>query len=338
MADNDNNVTVVGRVRPGQVQDYDAAKAYDILDRVRLDGAVYECCQACAAGEGPAQAPARWLVLDAGLKPADVSELRSRVAATLQNIKGEKTFYVGGDNASDTADLGNGRGETAAMPFATFDAACQHIANNYAGAAATVVIVLQADAECNANLFFKNFHQVKITSDSTRRTLKLNQHYQGLEGNIELNNITVANGDDSFTAKRCLQLSNAGCRLTLRNTKLINLDYVEARGNLASIWLGPDVEFEMDSRVSSRAFSLSNGGALLSEWTASITFNGSVSYCVVEASSGSFCSFDYCEISGTVTGKKYNALKFGRIYLGKTEDRDIPGTIAGTCDTTSECV
>lgn len=88
-----------------------------------------------------------------------------------ENFVNPITLHVFGANASDTADLKNGRGLTEDKPFATLMAAIKYAAQNYAGSS-VVVITLHGNGELTGTLpRLHNLGYVKIDSDATTRTL-----------------------------------------------------------------------------------------------------------------------------------------------------------------------
>ena len=88
-----------------------------------------------------------------------------------QKLPAIKRIYVGGSNASDTANLYAGRGETPEMPFATVEGAVKYAGVNLSASAYAPSIVLQEDLEWNDNFRIQTGMFITLSGNTSTRKL-----------------------------------------------------------------------------------------------------------------------------------------------------------------------
>ena len=271
-------------------------------------------------------------------------------------------FYVNGTTGSDTLD--SGRGESAAKPFKTIQAAINYITDNYNVSRYTATIILaEGTYEENVRLysytsggghisiFGPNFTDGNpkavilgsLSSNSDAGTwyfgrIKIqNKPNTNSTGTLGYYGISVASGvfltiegcvidisepGPANTWKAAMNTYNGGTiqihsnstdkGLVVNSGTATDVDYILVAANGSQIILDSDMEINSN---------IKNGGNVLEVYENSI-FR-------VYTRSG----FSKPVISGTVTGKRYDAYLNGIINTRGGGTEYIPGTIAGTTAT-----
>lgn len=203
------------------------------------------------------------------------------------------TLYVGGENASDTEGLFQGRGLYANMPFATLAGVRSFLASYYAYQG-MFNIVVQSDLVYNETypwFIFPNIALIRIYSadSNNRRTISLNTTLKVFDGNVGFSVInlhmtpTVANPN----AASAIQL-NSFYRGRLPQ---LNLDNVTISGSVNTV------------------FELYGGRLVLGS-----------------------------NIVNNATGRRYTAHEGSFISTGGKGADYVPGSTAGTIDSTSTLI
>lgn len=106
-----------------------------------------------------------------------------------QKLTSEINIYVGGANASDTADLFNGRGLTSDKPFATLGAALAFIRGNFFAPSLYLTIIPQADLTGNFTIWGHGLRCLRIGHPSQKYTITGNMTV--LSGAVCLRNLKL---------------------------------------------------------------------------------------------------------------------------------------------------
>lgn len=123
----------------------------------------------------------------------DLATMMSVMNFAQQKTIANVNMYVGGDNASDTADLRDGRGLAPDKPFATPLAAALFAITHYSGAY-SINLCLQSDDlvwDYTTGLYAPNLYSLKLTSDTTKRTLTLAKPINVTGDNIQITNLNL---------------------------------------------------------------------------------------------------------------------------------------------------
>lgn len=187
-------------------------------------------------------------------------------------------IHVGGANASDTANLFQGRGLSADMPFATLSAAFAWVNQSMNAQSSPIKFILHSDQSLSGNHALNPaILENQVVSDDTKRT-------------VTINTFTVLSGTVTFGNVNLQGASGAAYGLC------------------------------------------SNGsyGSSMTKIAGGVSINGAFSASVVYANVRG-CINVVETPTGNATGKKYVATN-GSLIIGASK---LPGSEAGTCDSTS---
>lgn len=184
-------------------------------------------------------------------------------------------IHIGGDNASDTADLNYGRGLSESLPFATPAAAIAWASKSLASNG-SVTFVLHDDFNWGPEIDCSVFGRLALTSDSTKRTLTLPRFAVCYNGVLVFSNIKLAIPADG-------NVSCFACADGQRGNPIISFSAgVEFSGtpsiaslvayNGGKLSVGADIAGE----VSGKRFSVTRGGMLLLNGKAETAIPGSI--------------------------------------------------------------
>lgn len=171
-------------------------------------------------------------------------------------------IHVGGANASDTADLGEGRGYSTSLPFATPEAAIAWATSNLMSPK-SVTLVLHDDFTFRPQVNCGSFRNLFITSDSTKRTITLTNFAGCYSGCLTFSNIKLAIPSGS-------NVSCFACADGYLGYSMVRFDQnVEFLGNPSSASLIAynggkiSVRSPISGTVESKRFSITRGGLLI---------------------------------------------------------------------------
>lgn len=213
-----------------------------------------------------------------------------------QKLTGNLAIHIDPSHANAADTLDEGRGLNVDKPFTTIDAAMNFSKRNYFQSERTKFI-LHSDITISNRVHIDALHtpMIEICSDDTRRTINI----VGSEAFLDIWYGTVC-----FHSLN-VELDDARSFLEANSTY-----------GFASVFLGSQFHSAaVDTRVS---------------------INGKLqdnSYSGVLCSRGGIITL-VRELTGSVTGRKYNAMWGGRIITRGHID-SIPGSIAGICDESS---
>lgn len=162
-------------------QNYNALKlrvfAPDVADKIAdiglfsmADGSVYATCP-----------PPR------GLYNNDIATFKSLVDYAAKNPAVDFNVHIGGENASDTADLNDGRGLSAEMPFASFDAAVVWVCSRFASSIRNINLFVHEDMIWNSGISSGNLRSLTITTVNNA-ILSVGQNALVRNGNVSFQN------------------------------------------------------------------------------------------------------------------------------------------------------
>lgn len=121
----------------------------------------------------------------------DIAVMRNVMDYSPQRYTANIAAYVGGANASDTADLNNGRGLSEAKPFATPLAALKWAATHYA-AAVVLNLVFCANMSLDGLAIPGNlFHYINMSGKTAATKLSLSAPISLSGGGLQLSNISL---------------------------------------------------------------------------------------------------------------------------------------------------
>lgn len=268
----------------------------------------------------------------------DIDTLRASINRHPIKLTANKNFYVGGANASDTADLFKGRGESPEMPFATLAAALNFVQTNYVSSQTDVHIICIAD--CSLPIQYLNFTKFGTV------------YLQGITGNEKL----------TLTG----QLALLGGYLLITNFSEVDIQHtgneLTAHSTYTKSYLVLDCLFKTSESYNGKLFLAYDGGTILCkkgfEWSGkantlfhlnrmsdlffwdvtsfSVPLNGEVSDSIFNITQNSLATIEYpVSFTGSVTGKKYDVSVNSTICSHNRSTDLIPGTIEGTVDASS---
>ena len=207
-------------------------------------------------------------------------------------------------NASDTLD--DGRGDTEDKPFLNFIPALHYAFNKYSG---YVYLYVMSDCIVPDGININAARGRIIIKGKTKDTKITFSNTFTITGCVRLHEIVVEFGQDKYVG---VWGTDEFSSLMIDNdvSLILNNSYVFISGPGAYCYLGSTgINISGTSHNAYGVFMVSNGSALdLHACTA---------------------------ISGSVTGKRYHCTNQGRIILAGKGNEFIPGTIAGTCDSSS---
>lgn len=256
-------------------------------------------------------------------------------------LKNHKNFYVGGANASDTANLFQGRGDSPEMPFASLEGAMKFIAANYASAEARATLKVCADLEIPNTLYLNaggnNIVSIESLDLASPRRL-------GIYGSLILTggifNISglILESTSNLATGRALMLqcyhsaAAAGCVLNSVEIRRGGGAIVQVLGSNAWLRLNDKNRFVSTSAGTAGIQALVGGVAYASPGFTT-SFEGAFGT-VCEAVYGGFIHLEG-NLEGSPTGRRYNAATGGKIITVGRGPNFIPGSIEGTCDSSS---
>lgn len=258
----------------------------------------------------------------------DIATAKYVIDRFKQKHSGQKVF-VGGDNASDTLDLYNGRGLGSGLPFATLQAALNWAADAYDSASEIEFIVTGVQHISS----LPNLKKVTIKSGSSGKAEIYPDNDLCVGTILRLENVHIPCGNHRIVAFNHVTVPSViilGDDVTFSGSAKI----LDINGSLSQLHItGTGIWFNGLNAES--AISLSNGAYLNGWGSASFGFSGSFSIAVLNMDTyarGVLTS----TLSGAPTGKRYNLLAMAQLYTGGKGINYIPGTIAGTTDSTSQ--
>lgn len=129
-----------------------------------------------------------------------------------QKLTESISIHVNYNTGSDTADLNNGRGLSAAKPFKTLSATLAYAINNYVGQ--LVNIQLHSDVTLPyTQLIIPNIGSVHLVSDTTERTINLTGRIHLIKGDLNLEGIRInaQNINNAFSVEKSGKLHLYNC-------------------------------------------------------------------------------------------------------------------------------
>lgn len=139
-----------------------------------------------------------------GLYNNDLATFKSMIDYGLKKLPHNSVIHIDAVNGSDTANLNNGRGLTADIPFKSLGAARSWVANNCGGS--VITFQLHSDIEISSTLEIgcPNFSYIILSSDSTKRTINLTSsgYLSTGAGGVTLSNL-IFNAQNSVRVLNC---------------------------------------------------------------------------------------------------------------------------------------
>lgn len=240
------------------------------------------------------------------------------------------TIHVGGDNASDTADLYDGRGLSADKPFATLAGAISFVESHYS-IYSEVNYVLHTDQTLNQKLFFKPHFWISIrpSEANARRTITLGKDFDifNVSTCVNFTRIDFVSASDRNSVMNVgayyhpIRADFYACSFTGNNT---SGSLVAVHGSQASVTVRGATTLNGPARYG--LYCDYNGSLALPE-NPTVTINGDFDQSIAYVAHRAYANLN-CNFSGNPTGKRYEVKTSGYLYTG---GKTIPGTIDGTC-------
>lgn len=244
--------------------------------------------------------------INQGIKRFNLLEKNIADSSYVKSLTDTVFIHAGGENASDTEDLFNGRGLTEDKPFASLRGAIEFASNNYYSSRRIIVIVLHDDMTFTNEHLSNHGISIQITSDSVRRKITFADKRMHLQfTNMTFNNVSIDMNNyclmvNGWTRPSSVLMGNVDFSGNKMSITLI--------GKMSSVYVNGNLEF--------------NG---------TVDPNGALFH----VDGGLVCLRQSVTLSGNVTGKRYECVCGGCIVTGGKGPDFIPGTIEGTCDANS---